>query len=140
MVDEMATLTAYAPDRKIRERVTQALSVLLTQGRAVGFVVVAAVQDPRKDVIGFRGLFPTRIALRLNDLTQVDMVLGDGAREMGARCDRIPESLPGVGFVKVDGEREPRRVRAAYVTDDDIKAMCALYGTGENRPPLEVVA
>ena len=66
------------------------------------------------------------------------MVLGDGAREMGARCDLIPEYLPGVGYVKVDGEREPRRVRAAYVTDDDIAAMSAV--TGEDRPPLEVVA
>jgi S-DNA-T family DNA segregation ATPase FtsK/SpoIIIE len=68
------------------------------------------------------------------------MVLGDGAREMGARCDRILESLPGVGFVMVDGEREPRRVRAAYVTDADIEAMCAEYGTGEDRRPLEVIA
>jgi S-DNA-T family DNA segregation ATPase FtsK/SpoIIIE len=140
LVDEIAFLTAYVPDRKIRERVTQALSVLLTQGRAVGFVVVAAVQDPRKDVIAMRSLFPTRIALRLKDSSQVDMVLGDGAREMGARCDRILESLPGVGFVMVDGEREPRRVRAAYVTDADIEAMCAEYGTGEDRRPLEVIA
>jgi S-DNA-T family DNA segregation ATPase FtsK/SpoIIIE len=140
LVDELATLTAYVPERKIRDRVTQAIALMLTQGRAVGFIVVAALQDPRKDVVAFRQLFPTRIALRLNDPQAADMVLGDGARDMGAYCDRVPEYLAGVGYVKVDGEREPRRVRAAYVTDADIADMCAEYGPGEDRPPLEVVA
>jgi S-DNA-T family DNA segregation ATPase FtsK/SpoIIIE len=140
LVDELATLTAYVPDRKIRDRVTQALALLLTQGRAVGFVVVAALQDPRKDVVAFRQLFTTRVALRLNDRQGADMVLGDGARDMGAYCDRIPEYLPGVGYVKVDGQREPRRVRAAYVTDDDIAAMCFEYGDDSDRRPSEAVA
>jgi S-DNA-T family DNA segregation ATPase FtsK/SpoIIIE len=76
--------------------VNRALATLLTQGRAVGVCVVAALQDPRKEVIGYRNLFPTKIALRLDERTQVDMVLGDGAREAGARCDQIPESLPGL--------------------------------------------
>ena len=97
--------------------------MLLSQGRAVGVVVVAALQDPGKDVLPFRDLFPTRIALRLTEDVQVDMVLGRGSRERGAHCDRIPPSLPGVGFVQLDGVREPVRVRAAHVTDDNIRAM-----------------
>jgi DNA segregation ATPase FtsK/SpoIIIE, S-DNA-T family len=40
------------------------------------------------------------------------MILGDGTRDQGARCDQIPESNPGVGYVRVDGIREPIRVRA----------------------------
>lgn len=56
------------------------------------------------------------------------MVLGDGAREQGARCDRIPTRLPGVGYVRLDGVREPVRVRAGYVTDEDIVVMAAEYG------------
>lgn len=55
------------------------------------------------------------------------MVLGDGARDRGARCDRISDSLPGVGYVRLDGVREPTRVRAAYVSDDDIAAMALEY-------------
>jgi S-DNA-T family DNA segregation ATPase FtsK/SpoIIIE len=125
LVDELANLTAYLPDRKLRERITQALSLLLTQGRAVGVVVVAALQDPRKDVVTFRNLFPTKVALRLDEPSQVDMVLGDGARDQGARCDQIPESLPGVGYMRVDGVREPVRVRAAWVSDADIATMTA---------------
>ncbi len=38
-----------------------------------------------------RDLFPTRIALRLTEAEQVDLVLGPGARDRGARCDRIPD-------------------------------------------------
>jgi S-DNA-T family DNA segregation ATPase FtsK/SpoIIIE len=78
-------------------------------------------------VIGYRNLFPTKIALRLDEKTQVDMVLGDGARDAGAYCDRIPEATPGVGYVKVDGQREPVRVRAAYIGDDDIDIAAACY-------------
>lgn len=51
------------------------------------------------------------------------MVLGDAARDRGALCDRIPESSPGVGFVVLDGVREPVRVRFAYLTDDDIRQL-----------------
>src|SRR6266536_1392927 len=49
LVDEVAFLTAYLPDKPLRERVKAALATLTTQGRAVGFCVVAALQDPRKE-------------------------------------------------------------------------------------------
>ncbi|MCX5068751.1 FtsK/SpoIIIE domain-containing protein [Micromonospora lupini] len=123
VVDELAALTAYITDRKVRDRIKESLGLLLSQGRAVGVHVVAALQDPRKDVLPFRDLFPTRIGLRLTEPEQVDMVLGDAARDRGALCDRIPESSPGVGFVVLDGVREPVRVRFAYLTDDDIRAL-----------------
>lgn len=123
VVDELAALTAYITDRKVRDRIREALSLLLSQGRAVGVHVVAALQDPRKDVLPFRDLFPTRIALRLTEDEQCDMVLGDGARDRGAACDRIPESSPGVGYVVLDGVREPVRVRFSYLTDPDIRRL-----------------
>ena len=52
-------------------------------------------------MIRLRNLFSTRIALRLDEFDQVDMVLGDGASP------------------------DPGRVRGAYVTDVDIHAMAA---------------
>ena len=73
--------------------------------------VVAALQDPRKDILSFRNLFPTRIALRLAEDSEVDMVLGDGALDDGARCHEIPLTLPGVGYVRLDGIPAPTRVR-----------------------------
>ena len=123
VVDEMADLTAYCPDRAIRQRIASALSRLLSKGRAAAVHVVAALQDPRKDVLPFRDLFPVRICLRVTEASHVDMVLGDGARDRGATCDLIDPELAGVGFVTVAGVREPVRVRATYHSDSDIAAM-----------------
>jgi DNA segregation ATPase FtsK/SpoIIIE, S-DNA-T family len=127
VIDELAYLTAYLPDRKTRERIDHLLNLLLSKGRAIGIGIVGALQDPSKEVVKARGLFPTKIGLRLDSVSQVGMVLGDGARDAGARCDQIPDTTPGVAFVKVDGVREPVRVRAAYVSDDDIDATAAAY-------------
>jgi S-DNA-T family DNA segregation ATPase FtsK/SpoIIIE len=126
-VDELASLTAYCPDRKLRDRASAALSLLLSKGRAVGVVVVAAVQDPSKQVVDMRQLFTTRVALRADTPSQVDMVLGEGMCTLGAPAHRIPESTPGVGYVKADGVREPVRVRAAWVSDEQVRALAARY-------------
>ena len=37
LVDEVAFLTAYQPDRKLKERIMLALATLTTQGRALGY-------------------------------------------------------------------------------------------------------
>jgi S-DNA-T family DNA segregation ATPase FtsK/SpoIIIE len=132
LVDEVAFLTAYQADRKLRERTLAALATLTTQGRAVGYCVVAALQDPRKEVLNIRNLFPDKIALRLDEPSQVDMVLGDGARDRGAACDAIstdPYTGAGVGYVRLEADPDPVRVRAAYVCDDDIRAMTAAHAT-----------
>jgi S-DNA-T family DNA segregation ATPase FtsK/SpoIIIE len=134
VVDELASLTAYA-ERDDRRRIAAALSLLLSQGRAVGVVVVAALQDPRKEVLPFRDLFPTRVALALVEAEQTDLVLGRGARQRGADCSRIPLTSPGVGWVWCDGENEPARVRAAWVTDHHIAAMVAAYTPGTPPSP-----
>ncbi len=128
LVDEVAFLTAYLPDKAIRERVKAALATLTTQGRAVGYSVVAALQDPRKEVMSIRNLFPDRIAMRLDEPEQVDMVLGDGARDRGATADLIssdPATGAGVAFVRLETDPDPVRVRAAWVSHEDIRAMAA---------------
>jgi len=130
IVDEIAFLTAYQADRKLKDRTLAALATLTTQGRAVGYCVVAALQDPRKEVLNIRNLFPDKIALRLDEPGQADMVLGDGARDRGARCEEIssnPAIGAGVGFVRLETDPDPVRVRAAYVSDEDIRAMTAAY-------------
>ena len=120
IVDELAALTAWVNDRTAKKRIDSALSLLLSQGRAAGVVVVGAVQDPRKDVIPQRDLFPVRIGLRMSEAEHVTLVLGQGARNRGAYCDLIPDTMPGVGYVVVDGIAEPIRVRFAFHTDDDL--------------------
>ena len=128
LVDEVAFLTAYQPDRKLRERIMNALATLTTQGRAVGYCVVAALQDPRKEVLTIRNLFPDRIAMRLDEPEQVDMVLGDGARDRGAVCELIssnPATGAGVAFVRLESDPDPVRVRAGWVSDADIADLAA---------------
>ncbi|HEY9412281.1 MAG TPA: FtsK/SpoIIIE domain-containing protein [Jiangellaceae bacterium] len=130
IIDELASLTAYVTDKDAKRRIETALNLLLSQGRAVGVVVIAALQDPRKEAVPARGLFPARIALRLSEASEVDLTLGEGTRDKGARCDEIPRDLPGVGFVHTDERSEPLRVRFSYVSDGDIADMCAAYAPG----------
>jgi S-DNA-T family DNA segregation ATPase FtsK/SpoIIIE len=128
IVDEVAFLTAYQTDRDLKRRISAALATLTTQGRAVGVGVMALLQDPRKEVMSIRNLFPDKIAMRLDESEQVDMVLGEGARERGALADFIspvPQIGAGVAYVRLETSPEPVRVRAAYVSDSDIRAMVA---------------
>lgn len=134
VIDEIAALTAYVSDRKIRTEIEQLLGLLLSQGRAVGISVVAAVQDPAKDTLPVRQLFTVRVGLRLTEATQTTMVLGQGARDAGAECDRIPDATPGVGYMMVDGTAQPQRVRAFHVTDHDIATLATEFRRPASRP------
>jgi S-DNA-T family DNA segregation ATPase FtsK/SpoIIIE len=127
VVDEIAALTAYVTDRKVRVEIEQLLGLLLSQGRAVGISVVGAIQDPSKDALPLRQLFTVRIGLRMTESSQTTMVLGQGARDAGAECDLISDSTPGVGYVMIDGTARPTRVRAFYVTDADIAYLVKMF-------------
>ncbi|MEU7633424.1 FtsK/SpoIIIE domain-containing protein [Nocardia sp. NPDC049220] len=126
VIDEAAALSAYA-DREQRQEFDRLTGLLLSQGRAVGVSVIAALQDPSKETMPNRQLFPVRIGLRLDEPTQTVMVHGQGARDRGARCDEISEHTPGVGYVGEDGTTEFVRVRAFYVSDEDIDTIVDTY-------------
>jgi DNA segregation ATPase FtsK/SpoIIIE, S-DNA-T family len=137
VVDELAQLTSYEPDTKLRRRAIQALSLLLSQGRGPAVTVIAAMQDPRKDIVEFRDLFPVRVALRMVEADQANLVLGRGARAKGAACELIPRALPGVGYQVLDGEQHPTRVRASWLSDADIEALARDYPAPAPRPDGE---
>jgi S-DNA-T family DNA segregation ATPase FtsK/SpoIIIE len=133
VVDEIASLTAYIGDRKVRSEVEQLLGLLLSQGRAVGVSVIAAVQDPSKDVLPIRQLFSIRIGMRMTESTQTTMVLGAAARDAGALCDEIATTTPGVAYVCQDGRAEPIRVRAFHVIDADIDYLAQQFSPSPRR-------
>ncbi|MDQ3900450.1 MAG: cell division protein FtsK, partial [Actinomycetota bacterium] len=118
--DEIGALTKYT-DRKTREAITERVALLTTQGRALGFTVRGYVQEPTKDTVPVRELFPRRICLRVSAKSHVAMVLGDQAYERGAWANRITEAEAGVGYVFGEGLREPLRIRAGWVPDETIK-------------------
>jgi S-DNA-T family DNA segregation ATPase FtsK/SpoIIIE len=102
--------------------------------------VVAFLQDPGKDVIAYRNLFPTRVALRLGEAVETDMILGDGARARGAAPHLINPDTPGLGFIRHEVHPDPVRVRAAYVTDDQIRALALSHAAGSHRPVQPALA
>lgn len=127
LVDEIAEIVYYQPDRKLRERCTQALSILLSQGRAPGTVVDAYIQDPRKETIPFRDLFIQRTGLRLPEEDITKALLGKEAWQRGARCEEINPDTPGVGFLTLNGVPEPTRFRATWPDDTHIRQLAARY-------------
>ncbi|MHA6796682.1 FtsK/SpoIIIE domain-containing protein [Pseudonocardia bannensis] len=121
--DEIGALIRYVGDRKTREAIIDRVALLTTQGRALGYTVRGYVQEPTKDTVPVRELFPRRICLRVASKTHVGMVLGDQAYDRGAWANRIPESVPGVGYIFGEGIREPLRIRAGWVPDLAIKML-----------------
>jgi S-DNA-T family DNA segregation ATPase FtsK/SpoIIIE len=108
------------------------LQSILSQGRAPGVCVIGQIQDPRKQIIDCRHLFPVKIAMRLDEPEQVDMVLGDGVRERGAAAHEISEDTPGVAWAKLDGPREPQRARAFHTTGADLDELSAYVAAGHH--------
>lgn len=137
IIDELGYLSALLPDRKLRERAERALSGVLVLGRAVGFTVVGALQDPRKETLSLRDLFPTRVAMRLPK-PMVDLVLGSGAYEAGAQCDLIParEAGAGVAFVMDESSTLPICVRMSWCSDQLIRSVAGRLAGGSAAPRL----
>lgn len=119
-----------------------ALSILLSQGRSAGVYVIAASQEGQKSILeNFRIHFANRIALRLEQAVEVDMVMGGGALDQGAKPHLIePASefngyrTAGIAYVKSDASPRPDRVRFAYTSDRDIQVLLRRYGKGQDQP------
>jgi len=134
LIDELAALTAYETDREMLRRANAAIATLASQGRAVGFVLFACLQDPRKETLPARGLFTQTVGLRLRDRMETAMVLGDGAVAAGALCHEISSSTPGVAYVLSDSGAAPQRVRAAFADDDQIREAALTYFAPHPKP------
>ncbi|MGY4709481.1 hypothetical protein ACXDF8_07990 [Mycolicibacterium sp. CBM1] len=126
LIDELGCLTGYVRDARLRKQIENSLSVILSKGRAVGVVVAAFTQDPRKEIVSMRDLFTQTIALRLQSRTEVALVLGDG-RADAAPAHWINRHDPGTGYV-VDKDGSTLRVRADYWPDPLIRQLSARYG------------
>lgn len=121
LIDELAGLTAYMTDAALKRQVATSLSRILTKGRAIGIVVAAFMQDPRKEILPMRGLFTQTIALRLRSRDEVAMVLGDGLAD-AAPAHRINPNEPGTGYVVAE-DGSTMRVRADCWPDSLIRSV-----------------
>ncbi|MGO1057051.1 FtsK/SpoIIIE domain-containing protein [Crossiella sp. CA198] len=120
IVDEIGMLLAYNP--LCAREIVGYLGQVTSTGRATHHSVDAFVQEPAKDIVPIRDLFPTRLCLRVASATHPDMTLGEGCRAQGAIADEIPD-LPetaGIGFLKQQRSRRIVRVRCAYTDDAEL--------------------
>jgi S-DNA-T family DNA segregation ATPase FtsK/SpoIIIE len=124
IIDELAYLSAMVPDKKLQQRADTAIRTILILGRATGYSLVGASQDPRKEILGFRDYFPTRVALGM-PAPMVDLVLGEKMHDAGAYCEQIPLRDAGAGcaYVLEEMSAKPKLVRAAWCSDDDIRRL-----------------
>lgn len=134
VIDEITSLTSIFKDAKERNAAIADLRVVLSLGRSRGILVVAAGQDPTKESMPLRNLFPQVVALRLRDATETRVALGEAAESAGAEPHRIPVASrandyagAGIGFVQ-DETGELARVRFPYMSDDDLAALVGLLG------------
>ena len=124
IIDELAYLSA-ATDKKLQQRAQTAMRTILWLGRAVGYSLVGASQDPRKEVLDERDYYPTKVALGM-EASMVDLLLGKGAHdEAGAYAEQLPlrEAGAGCAYVKDEQNSKAVLVRAAWCSDDMIRAM-----------------
>lgn len=126
LIDELAGITAYMSDPALRKEAAASLSRILTKGRALGIVVAAFLQDPRKEVLPMRGLFTQTVALRLRSRDEVTMVLGDGLADK-APAHRISPDRPGTGYVIAE-DGHATKVRSDFWSDDQIRTTATQYG------------
>jgi len=138
VIDEFGALTSYVTDKKLKERINSAMSLILSQGRAMGVHVVAALQDPRKEILPFRNLFGTRIALRLVEKSEVGLILDDDALDRGAACHLIPKSLPGKAYMLLEIDPTPAEIRFPYHNDAAIDELASAYAPTTTELGFEV--
>lgn len=134
LIDELLLLKSL-----LKEGVDSPLGDILAVGRKAGFVVWTASQLAQADTLGrIRDLIPQRICMAVRSAHMTDAVLGVGAESGGAFCTKIPQSLPGVGYMYQEGQEGYTRFRSAYIDDDMAKYIA--QGNGVDLQLMSILA
>jgi DNA segregation ATPase FtsK/SpoIIIE, S-DNA-T family len=121
-IDELAYFSVTIGSKDQQEEFKTLVRDLVARGRAAGIIVVAATQRPSADIIptSLRDLFGYRVAFRCTTDSSSDIILSVGwAHEGYSAKDIAPEQL-GVAWLLAEGGI-PRRIKAAYLTDQQIR-------------------
>ena len=125
-IDEYAYFSATVGSKPDREKFAGLSRDLVARGRAAGVIIVLATQRPSHQVIdpSMRDLFSYRWAFRCTTDSSSDVVLGQGWAAEGYTAADIDPLARGVGWL-LSETGTPRRIKAAYLTDNDIKYLAA---------------
>ena len=127
VIDEYAYFSATVGDKKQQGDFAALVRDLVARGRAAGIIVILATQRPSHQVIdpSLRDLFGYRWAFRCTTDSSSDTVLGHGWAGRGYTAADIDPLARGVSWL-LSETGVPRRVKAAYLTDDHIIGLANL--------------
>jgi DNA segregation ATPase FtsK/SpoIIIE, S-DNA-T family len=126
IIDEYAYFSATVGDKKQQAEFAAYTRDLVARGRAAGVIVILATQRPSHQVIdpSLRDLFGYRWAFRCTTDSSSDTVLGHGWAGEGYSAATIDPKARGVSWL-LSETGVPRRIKAAYLSDADIKHLAA---------------
>ena len=126
-IDELAYFSATVGTKAEREKFNATLRDCAARGRKGAHRYVIATQRPSSDIVpaSLRDLFGYRWAFRCSTDDSSDVVLGKGWASRGYTAAAIDVDARGVGLLLAEGKRMPRRVKAAYLDDFDIRRIAA---------------
>jgi len=126
MIDEYAYFSATVGTKPQRETFAALTRDLVARGRAAGVIIILATQRPSHQVIdpSMRDLFGYRWAFRCTTDSSSDVVLGNGWASEGYTAADIDPLARGVGWL-LSETGVPKRIKAAYLTDNDIAHLAA---------------
>jgi len=126
VVDEVAFFSATVGEPRQQKAFSAAIRDIVARGRAAGIISIVATQRPSADIIptSLRDLFVYRWAFRCTTEASSDTILGHGWANAGYCATDINPTARGVGWLLAEGG-VPRRVKAAYLTDAQIRDLAA---------------
>jgi S-DNA-T family DNA segregation ATPase FtsK/SpoIIIE len=130
VIDEIAYFSATIGDKTTRETFSSLMRDIVARGRAVAIIVVAATQRPTADIIptSLRDIFSWRFAGRCTNDISSDVILGQGWAGRGFSAATISPLDQGVGWLIAEAGH-PRRIKVAYLSDQDILRLAAYAAT-----------
>jgi DNA segregation ATPase FtsK/SpoIIIE-like protein len=128
IIDEYAELAEQVP------RALKDTDTIARLGRAPAVTLVAATQRPTQKVMGqgaVRSQMNIRIAFRVQEQRDVDLVLGQGMLKAGWHAHKL--NAPGKFLISSPEHDIPSRARAYLLTDDDVTSAAARYAPCRSR-------
>ncbi len=120
-VDEIAYFSATAGTPAAQKEFSARNRDVIARGRAPGIIGIEATQRPSADIVptSLRDLFGYRWAFRCSTEASSDTILGHGWASKGYTAEEIDPQSRGVSWLRAE-DGIPRRVKAAYLSDEDI--------------------
>jgi len=137
-VDEIAYFSATAGTPPQQKEFAARNRDIVARGRAPGIIAIEATQRPSADIIptSLRDLFGYRWAFRCSTEASSDTILGHGWASKGYTAEDIDPKARGVSWLRAE-DGIPRRIKAAYLTDEEIIRLASVAATARTQDRQE---